>query len=349
MLILYHPFFVMFMIAYWQAIMGRPGYMPKSFMLTYENFERYENCDNPQEVLKDIAKDLPVVTYANNDTVRFCDTCQGIKPDRCHHCSMCQQCVLKMDHHCPWVNNCVGWGNYKYFVLFLFYAILYTMYVALSSLKYFIKFWSGGHHMKVSSNLHVLFLFFVAAMFSISLWSLFGFHIYLLLSNRTTLESFRGPIFQHGPDKNGFNLGRSNNFRQVFGNNKWKWFLPIFTTLGNGYKYPTSFSHGSGGVARNGESKGLLYIDESNERDNLLDYEEPSAVYTGATFVNGGDIKLNGYLDGPGDGERNRSVSDSDDSDEEIAFDLSQHKRNNGQTNVDMTTLLRTRTDNQQS
>jgi len=80
-----------------------------------------------------------------------------------------------------------------------------------------------------------------------------------------------------------------------------------------------------------------------------LDYEEPSAVYTGATFVNGGDIKLNGYLDGPGDGERNRSVSDSDDSDEEIAFDLSQHKRNNGQTNVDMTTLLRTRTENQQS
>ena len=29
MLVLYHPFFVMFMIAYWQAIMGKPGYIPK--------------------------------------------------------------------------------------------------------------------------------------------------------------------------------------------------------------------------------------------------------------------------------------------------------------------------------
>ena len=92
----------------------------------------------------------------------------------------------------------------------------------------------------------------------------------------------------------------------------------------------------------------MLFIDESNERDNLLDYEEPSAVYTGATFVNGGDIKLNGYLDGPGD-RGGRSVSDSDDSDEEIAFDLSQHRRNNGQTNIDMTALLRTRNENQES
>ena len=64
------------------------------------------------------------------------------QPDRCHHCSMCNDCVLKMDHHCPWVNNCVGFYNQKFFFLFLGYAFFYCMYIVLSTLKYFMQYWS---------------------------------------------------------------------------------------------------------------------------------------------------------------------------------------------------------------
>merc|ERR1719217_1521764 len=53
---------------------------------------------------------------------RNCKWCATLNPDRCHHCCVCRTCVLKMDHHCPWIYNCVGFGNHKYFFLFLVYT-----------------------------------------------------------------------------------------------------------------------------------------------------------------------------------------------------------------------------------
>jgi len=237
-LALYNPIFFIFMVSYWKTIMCNPGNVPHQFYLSPTDKERYDAAENQQAVVDELARNLPIITRSVTGGHRFCEICQLIKPDRCHHCSMCDSCILKMDHHCPWVNNCVGYANYKYFFLFLFHGILYTMFVAVTTFKYFLKFWEAGSP-KADSSLHILFLFFISAMFFVSLWSLFGYHIYLMLYNRTTLESFRAPIFGSGPDKDGFNLGKLNNFRQVFGTNKWLWFVPVNTTLGNGYEFPS--------------------------------------------------------------------------------------------------------------
>lgn len=43
--------------------------------------------------------------------------------------SISGKCILNMDHYCPWMNNCIGYRNYRYFVLFLLYLFTGSIYV----------------------------------------------------------------------------------------------------------------------------------------------------------------------------------------------------------------------------
>lgn len=52
--------------------------------------------EQQKHLLEVYSKDLPITNRAVNGTVRFCEKCQIVKPDRCHHCSVCGTCVLKM-------------------------------------------------------------------------------------------------------------------------------------------------------------------------------------------------------------------------------------------------------------
>uniref|UniRef100_A0A8C2I712 Palmitoyltransferase n=1 Tax=Cyprinus carpio TaxID=7962 RepID=A0A8C2I712_CYPCA len=240
-LTVFHVSFIMFVWSYWKTIFTRPATPSKEFCLPKSEKEQYEKEQRPepqQEILKKVATSLPLYTRTGAGAIRYCDRCQVIKPDRCHHCSACDMCVLKMDHHCPWVNNCVGFSNYKFFILFLTYSLVYCLFIAASVLQYFIKFWTNDPP-ESHAKFHVLFLFFVAAMFCISILSLFTYHLWLVGKNRSTIEAFRAPVFRNGLDKNGFSLGFSKNIAQVFGDQKKYWLLPVFTSQGDGFSFPT--------------------------------------------------------------------------------------------------------------
>ncbi|KAJ3428487.1 protein s-acyltransferase 16-related [Anaeramoeba flamelloides] len=179
--------------------------------------------------------------------------------------------VLKADHLCTWVGNAIGFRNQKFFVLLLIYGFSLCLYstVILIPLAFF-----DGHlfdiqacHCKayaVISSLLSLVLLFITFILLIS-------HIHLVLNNMTTVEQWD---YWENPEKlNIYDLDSYKNWVQVFGTNKLLWFLPIYTSLGNGIDFPTVDIEESNiqGLGINNSSKVFYSKNKYIKSNTLLD------------------------------------------------------------------------------
>ncbi|KAF8895619.1 DHHC palmitoyltransferase-domain-containing protein [Infundibulicybe gibba] len=122
---------------------------------------------------------------------RWCRKCWAPKPERTHHCSYCGRCVLKMaDHHCPWLGSrCVGHRTYPAFVHFLFSVTLLAAYVAIVMI--FALWYAFSNPLTVNETIpvHELLLASAGIIFTLVIGPFFLYHVYLISTNQTTLES----------------------------------------------------------------------------------------------------------------------------------------------------------------
>uniref|UniRef100_A0A1A9X411 Palmitoyltransferase n=1 Tax=Glossina brevipalpis TaxID=37001 RepID=A0A1A9X411_9MUSC len=107
------------------------------------------------------------ISLAN--AVSICKKCITPKPPRTHHCSVCNKCILKMDHHCPWLSNCVGYGNHRYFFLYMLYTTIGSLFLIVFGLEIGYKYlwlehtdnWTEvepleGHPVKINLSGHII-------------------------------------------------------------------------------------------------------------------------------------------------------------------------------------------------
>jgi len=209
--VLYHYLLVMTVTNHWLCVLSNPGFVPKEWPM-----------EEPQ-VIEEWQIDL------NSDSqVGHCYKCGAKRPPRAHHCKTCGRCVMKMDHHCVWVNNCVGWKNYKYFVLLLNYGFLLCILGGVMVTSFF-GIYGLKHSPAVTINVAMSGL--LAASLGCSCAFLALYHWKLLCTNKTTIEDH--------DRENPFDVGSSENLRQVCGDTLLFWFFPIATAKGSGYAFPT--------------------------------------------------------------------------------------------------------------
>ena len=113
--------------------------------------------------------------------VRFCYTCQIIRPLGVSHCKTCNICVEKFDHHCPWVGNCIGKNNYKYFFIFLILLNTFFIITLISSLCFII------FHKKYIS----IYIVILSVLTMLFITTLLIYHIKFTCRNMTTYSNLK--------------------------------------------------------------------------------------------------------------------------------------------------------------
>lgn len=117
----------------------------------------------------------------------FCPKSQQYKPKRAHYCRATDRLVLNMDHFCPWIANTVGFYNRKFFVQFLVYAALAANFAFFSTLTQIIHcINTGDPHRGCSTVVYLAFMIDGVEAVMLSLFA--GFHLYMVLTNRTSVE-----------------------------------------------------------------------------------------------------------------------------------------------------------------
>jgi len=185
-----------------------------------------------------VGQGLPVVTARlewQPGRATMCKRCECPRPERTHHCHVCGVCVLRMDHHCPWINNCVGFRNYKQFLLLVAYCVLSAMVALLTSAPQLLacstELWrlvsespDEGLGLELGDIVTSLLFGIVALVFLALLLPMIGTHMLLAAQNTTSIESHYDDEYVRNP----FDLRNATaNLEQVMGARGWDWFLPV--------------------------------------------------------------------------------------------------------------------------
>lgn len=203
-------------ICFLRASLSDPGYVSEKLI--------QEHLEKGEKFLESITTERK-----HNGNTRRCNKCKKPKPDRSHHCSICNQCILKMDHHCPFINNCVGFRNYKYFFIFMFWTLCFCFFM-IACMVY------DGYHIYKHNSSYDYFEISagaICAIASLLILILFVNHVKFISQNVTTIEH----VEKKTAAKSQFNLGVRRNYLEIFGPNPLLWLLPVWTSRGDGVTY----------------------------------------------------------------------------------------------------------------
>ncbi|XP_046337134.2 probable palmitoyltransferase ZDHHC24 [Haliotis rufescens] len=166
---------------------------------------------------------------------RYCDTCVSNYPPRSHHCKLCNICVLKRDHHCFFSGYCIGYHNYRYYVVMVTYMMLAGIYGNIFNLSFVLEAKGGISFWRLVSFCapHVGFMFgfeslYVSFITSVTSVGFLVTYCFAWLFLNQVIQIYKGQTMHERKKQiSTYNLGLKHNIVEALGKN-WclVWFAP---------------------------------------------------------------------------------------------------------------------------
>ena len=206
---------------FFMTVFFDPGLIPRSRSLDRPSYSQTLCLSSPHP-------STPALTE-----MKYCSTCNIIRPPRSMHCQICNACILGLDHHCTFLGTCIGRGNYFSFFLFCNLSTAYTFFVFAGTCGYInevIDQNRGYDSISLSNILSVIakspfiyILFFYSFLGFLFLSLLCGYHWWIVLRNSATHEEVRKQFYWYVSKpgalkdwKQNFRVSLKKNYKPVF-------------------------------------------------------------------------------------------------------------------------------------
>ncbi|KAH9385592.1 palmitoyltransferase ZDHHC2/15/20 [Nematocida major] len=166
--------------------------------------------------------------FAYKHEMSICVICNTAQPMRSYHCTKCSRCLLLMYRHLTWCDLCIGFTNYKFYIVFLFYSAL----LSIISLGCFVDtlIWNDT---RIYTIMPVILAVCIQSVWLAMILYYLVEGVYSICINQTPQERLH-PVENTNIS---YNMGYYQNWKSIMGESWYMWFTPSWTTQGDGLKF----------------------------------------------------------------------------------------------------------------